>query len=104
MKYPETMEIDRPAISDTSDDRWAKEIQNAWPIFIMGASETWLMLTETIADANPKSKEDMSVGELVALYEEVEEEMNDLWREEARHAYFHHLNAIFGYEYLLMRF
>ena len=104
VKYPDSAAIDRPAIADTSDERWAEEIQNAWPIFIMGASEMWLMLTETIADANPKSSDDMSVDELVALYTEVEEDINDLWREEGRHAYFHHLNAIFGYEYLLMRF
>ncbi len=104
VKYPDSSVIDRPAIADTSDERWAEEIQNAWPIFIMGASEMWLMLTETTADTHPKSTDDMSVDELVALYTEVEENMNGLWREEGRHAYFHHLNAIFGYEYLLMRF
>lgn len=104
VKYPDTSSIDKPLISDTADQRWPDEIKKTWPIFIMGASEMWLMMMETLADAKPGNKEEMSVDELVRLYQEVEQELDTLWRNESRHAYFHHLNALFGYEHLLVRF
>ncbi len=102
--YPDITEYKYPRVADTSDARWPEEIQNAWPVFIQGASEMWLMLLETISHRHPDYNEEMSAEALVDLYKDVEDEMDTLWREEARHAYFHHLNAIFGYEYLLMRF
>ena len=104
VKYPDTAIIDKPRISDTSDQDWPDEIQTSWPIFIMGASQMWLMMVETIADANPEAEKVRSVDELVTLYQAVEEKIDTLWRTESRHAYFHHLNALFGYEQLLVRF
>ncbi len=104
VKYPDTSTIDKPFIADTADQRWPDEIKKTWPIFIMGASEMWLMMVESLAEANPGNKQEMDVEALVQLYLEVEQELDALWREESRHAYFHHLNALFGYEYLLVRF
>ena len=34
----------------------------------------------------------------LAFYKKVEESVTEAWKREGRHAYLHHLNAIFGYE------
>ena len=38
---------------------------------------------------------------MVAFYQEVNTTLSELWRKEGRHAFLHHLNALFGYEPLI---
>jgi hypothetical protein len=102
--YPDVSVIDQPRVSDTSDQHWPDEIKSTWPVFIMGASEMWLKMTEDLADADPEAGEQMSVAEMSKLYQRVEEQLDTIWREDSRHAYFHHLNALFGYKRSLVGF
>jgi len=75
----------------TSDASWPPEIQREWPKFIMGASHMWLGLVRAEAakhDGLP----------LYARYRAVEDALSSVWFQEANHAFFHHLSALFGYK------
>jgi hypothetical protein len=75
----------------TSDPSWPPAIQREWPNFIMGASRMWLGLVQSEAEKH--------VGlELHERYQAVETALDKLWFQQANHAFFHHLSALFGYE------
>lgn len=74
----------------TSDRSWPVEIQREWPNFIMGASRMWLGLVQ--AEAAKHTDLD-----LYRRYQAVEVALDELWLNEANHAFFHHLSALFGY-------
>lgn len=76
--------------ASTSDDRWPPALQREWPHFIMGASRMWLGLLQ---DASARYR----TLTLHCRYRRVEKVINELWFEEANHALFHHLSALFGY-------
>ena len=88
----------RPGLEDTSDKTWPVPIQRSWPYFIMGVSQTWLYLISEIAEKNADGHAPSSLQEIQAFYQQINESINILWQEEGRHAFLHHLNAIFGYE------
>ncbi len=93
--------LTRPNIEDTSDKNWPVSIQKAWPYYIMGVSRMWLDLIAQIADDNMKSDSPASVKEIEAFYKQVNETMTDLWQKQGRHAFMHHLNALFEYKPLI---
>ena len=100
--YDDTTILAHPAISDTSDDNWSTITQKAWPYYIMGVSQMWLTMIDDIIKDNPPPAEDIkSINDLIDYYNEVNEVVKTLWRDEAQHAFLHHLNAIFGYEPML---
>ena len=100
--YDDTTKLAHPAICDTSDPNWSTITQNAWPYYIMGVSQMWLTMIDDIIKDNPPPAEALtSVNNLIDYYEEVNEVITALWRDEAQHAFLHHLNAIFGYEPML---
>ena len=78
-------------LAATSDSSWPPEIQREWPKFIMGASRMWLGLVQSEAAKH-------SELDLHERYQVVEVSLDELWFEEANHAFFHHLSALFGYK------
>lgn len=90
------------ALEATSDKGWPNEIQRSWPWFIMGISQSWLKLIGEVRATRPLSGE-ASVADLLEYYGGVQEEVSRLWREHGQHAYLHHLNALFGYQLLIIR-
>ena len=50
----------------TSDPEWPIEIQRSWPYFIMGASQTWLMLVQELA-IQVYEFEELTLPELMSL-------------------------------------
>ena len=101
-KYDDTTILNHPAISDTSDGNWSTITQKAWPYYIMGVSQMWLTMIDDIIKDNPPPAEDIqSINDLIDYYNEVNEVVKTLWRDEAQHAFLHHLNAAFGYEPML---
>ena len=98
--YDDTTTVARPRLEDTSDRRWSLPVQRSWPYYIMGVSEMWLhMISETV-EQNPSDAGPDSLQDCLLFYKKVEESITEAWRKEGRHAYLHHLNAIFGYESL----
>ena len=97
----ETTEPGRPNISSTSDPEWPESVQQAWPIYIMGVSATWLDLIRyyrAAAETQPDTTE-----QLVALYRSVHEQIEEVWPWDAQHAFFHHMSAMFGYTPVTIR-
>lgn len=101
------LSIDAPApgsrggIADTSDSAWPESLQAAWPHYLMGASRLWLSL---IADAGKNhDRADRSIDALLEVYKQVNDVVSAVWREFGQHAFFHHLNALFGYEPLVIQ-
>jgi len=92
----------RPPIAQTSDAGWPPEIQASWPYFIMGVSQMWLKLIEEVGAEDPQP-EYSDMAAVIDYYRTVNDRVNTLWREEGQHAYLHHLNALFGYQPLVIR-
>jgi hypothetical protein len=92
----------RPERADTSDPAWSAALRTAWPDYLMGASRMWLSLVSQLAAPPPPAA--ASFKELDDAYVRADAAVTAVWREEGRHAFLHHLNALFGYEPLQMRF
>jgi hypothetical protein len=101
--YDNTDVISRPNIEDTSDPHWPPAIQKSWPYYIQGVSEMWLGLIAEVASQASAETVPSNPDELFRLYGQVNDSIVRLWREEGQHAFLHHLNAIFGYEPLVIR-
>lgn len=90
-----------PSIARTSDAAWPSEIQASWPWFIMGVSQTWLSLIQQVTAEQPL--DEPSPDALLDYYRTVNDRVTALWRDNGQHVYLHHLNALFGYQPLLIR-
>ncbi|HSO21086.1 MAG TPA: hypothetical protein VLT88_16585 [Desulfosarcina sp.] len=90
---------DRPQVGDTSDASWSPVMQRTWPYYIMGVSRMWLAMIEAL------SGEVGTAGDvdLQDHYREVNRRLTYIWQHEGQHALLHHLNAVFGYEAMLLR-
>ena len=99
--FDDPTKLTRPNIEDTSDKNWPVSIQKAWPYYIMGVSQMWLNLIAQVADDDLKSDPPSSIEEMETFYKHVNETVTDLWQKQGRHAFMHHLNALFGYEPLI---
>lgn len=99
--YDNPAEIKQPNIDDTSDKMWPLSIQKTWPYYIAGVSQMWLNLVAEIADQDLKDNRPASPEEIDAFYRQVNETVTELWQNNGRHAFLHHLNAVFGYESLI---
>lgn len=90
-------------ISDSSGKSWSEEIRNAWPLYIMGVSEFWLDMIRQLAAAEA-TQNAADPESLLAEYKSVNDQLTEQWQQQGRHALLHHLNAVFGYSPLLMRY
>jgi hypothetical protein len=90
--------ITRPNLEDTSDARWPVSVQKTWPAMIMGSSRMWLDLVSEFASV------ESSIGGVEARYKKVQEDITRIWREQGQHAMLHHMNAIYAYQPLLIRY
>ncbi len=85
-----------PLVEATSDPAWDPALQRAWPYFIMGVSASWLALVQEFADAAGTETD------VLTKYQKVEARINKLWGLQGRHAFLHHLSAVYGYQPLRM--
>lgn len=86
----------------TSDPEWPLDIQRSWPYFIMGASQTWILLVQQISRQEALAG-DVNYPALLQHYRNVDARLNKQWQSYGQHAYLHHLSAIFGYQPLQIR-
>lgn len=92
---------DRVRIRDTSDKTWPETIQKSWPYFIMGVSILWLDILNQEAE---QMDTHLDIHAQLLEYQKVNERINAQWASYGKHAFFHHINAIFGYEPLEVRY
>ena len=90
--------ITRPNIEDTSDKNWPLSVQKTWPAMIMGISRMWLDLVSELASA------ESSTGDVEARYKKVQDDITRIWREQGQHTMLHHMNAVYAYQPLLIRY
>jgi len=90
--------ITRPNIEDTSDEHWPVSVQKTWPAMIMGASRMWLDLVSELAS------HESSIDGIDAKYKKVQDDITRIWREQGQHAILHHMNAVYAYQPLLIRY
>ena len=91
----------RSDVAGSSDHNWSIKLQKAWPAFIMGASAMWLELINQHVEQ--REMKDIDIDYLLKHYRNVNESIREVWIQEGQHAFFHHLNAVFGYEPLFIR-
>lgn len=85
-------------VAETSDPDWPDEMRNSWPYFMMGASQMWL-------DQVRSFKQEISgETEQVRAYKQIQKRITKLWQEQAEHALMHHLNGLYAYQPVLVRF
>jgi hypothetical protein len=94
--------VSRTAIADTSDPVWSAPLRQAWPYYLMGASQMWLDLVSQLARDEASTGAALSFDQLDGRYASAGEAITTLWQNEGRHAFLHHLNALFGYEPILI--
>ncbi len=100
-----TAELDQAAaqnIGATSDPAWPEALRRGWPWFIMGVSQSWLRLIDEAKKAEPPPDRS-SLENVLDYYRGVHQAVSTLWREHGQHAYLHHLNAVFGYQLLIIQ-
>jgi hypothetical protein len=101
--YDDTKRIAAPDFADTSDINWDPLIRQSWPFFIMGVCRMWLSMIDSIAGTQPASKKSRPLRRLISDYLYADNTIKSLWREQGCHSMLHHLNAIFGYEPVIVR-
>jgi hypothetical protein len=89
--------VSRPDIGDTSDPNWSAPLRKAWPHYVMGASQMWLNLISEMADGEQETETPLTFGDLDHHFARINAAITSLWQNEGRHAFLHHLNALFGY-------
>jgi hypothetical protein len=98
----DTTGVLRPDLGATSDRKWSPEIRKTWPFYIMGVSRMWLNLIDEVSKKTLKDRNLSSLDDVLEGYRKVNEAIEEKWRQEGGHAFLHHLNAIFGYEPLVI--
>jgi hypothetical protein len=89
-------------IEETSDPKWSPAVRKSWPYYIMGASRMWLHLIGEVIAEHPQWSGPQKWPEAEDFYRSVDAAVTELWQKEGRHAFLHHLNALFGYESLVV--
>ena len=99
--FDDPSRITRPNITDAGDENWPDAIQKTWPFYIMGASQMWLNLIAELAVEKLPDKSLTKIADIESFYQRVDESLTALWQKNGRHAFLHHLNALFEYEPLI---
>lgn len=93
---------DRRAVGDTSDANWSPVMQDNWPYFIMGASRMWLGMIDQVS-RDIGIEDQATCEQLLDHYQNVNDRVTYTWQHESQHALLHHLNAIFGYQPMILK-
>ena len=98
LSFDDVTRITRPNVEDTSDKNWTLSVQKAWPAMIMGASRMWLELVSESASRQS------NISGIEARYKKVQDDVTQIWRDQGQHAILHHLNGVYAYQPLLIRY
>lgn len=94
---------DGSEIEATCDKSWPLSLQQAWPYYIMGVSQMVLDLVDRLRTFPRPAFNGLSVKNYEDYYTNLMAELTNVWKNWGSHAFFHHMNAIFGYERLIAR-
>lgn len=86
---------------DESTRGWPMELKKSWPYYIQGCCEMLLYLIESLNNKIQNDVDKKDISKIESFYTELNNRLNIIWQHHGSHAFFHHLNAIFGYAPLL---
>ncbi len=89
---------EKTKIADTSDPAWPVKMRSTWPFFMMGVSQMWLEQIRAF------KKEPLNESEMKQSYITIQRKITDLWQHQGQHAVIHHLNSLYAYQPVLLRF
>lgn len=84
-------------IEATSDGRWPLPLQKTWPYYIMGVSQMSLGLVDNIRHSPRPTYDATLINDYETYYTTIMTNFIQVWQNWGSHAFFHHINAIFGY-------
>jgi len=88
-------------IEDTSDKTWSVELQKSWPYYINGVSQMLLELMRHLKTQVPGKMPSITsnppLNEVESFYIDLNNRLMAAWQNEGSHAFFHHINALFGH-------
>jgi len=90
-------------IEATCDPSWPLSLRKSWPYYIMGVSKMALELIENLRPSPRPALDVNSIHEYERYYSHLMFKQNEVWQNFGSHAFFHHINAIFGYVPLIAR-
>lgn len=82
-------------VEGAGDGSWPKEINRAWPYYIMGVSTMFL---ELIKEVKQSITDEVKEGGTEEYYKEIEKKIDELWFKYGCHSFIHHLSAVVGYK------
>ncbi len=85
-------------LAETSDPGWPESIRETWPYFMMGVSQMWLAQVQAL---KLDTQDDQDIE---PYYQAIQRKITELWQQQGQHAMIHHLNALYAYQPVLMRF
>ena len=86
------------AIGATSDAAWPLPLQETWPYYIDGVSRMALELIDKLRTSPRPALDPSSIADCETYYMELMTRFNTVWHHWGSHAFFHHINAVFGYQ------
>jgi len=96
--WEEKLEKNTKTNIQDGEDNWPIELKKSWPFFIQGVSEMFLELIAQIKNQIPdKVQPSDPISLIERYYVELEKRLLGLWYESGNRAFFHHINAVFGY-------
>lgn len=88
-------------IHDIADDistrNWPMELKKSWPYYIQGCSKLFLYLIEFLTGSIQADFDDKDISKIESYYTKLNNRISEIWQRDGSHAFFHHINAIFGY-------
>lgn len=97
VKFDNTSSVIAPTLGGTSDPSWSQQIQNSFPVYIMGVSAAWLQLINQLVLAIGIDNIKPNLNKELEIYQNVQLQINQIWQQSGNHAFLHHINAIFEY-------
>lgn len=92
-------------VHDIADDEstrgWPLELKKAWPYYINGCCRMLLYLIEYLS--KDKQIDGKNISKIENCYTKINNELTSIWQNNGSHAFFHHINAIFGYEPVILK-
>ena len=95
-KKDQASQVESQKIEATSDPIWPIEVQKSWPVFIQGVSQSWLDFIHQ-EQGDDYSPDFSNIQQMLDFYRGLDQRITDKWGLYGRHAYFHHINGLFGY-------
>ena len=87
----------RDIADDSSTHNWPEELKDSWPFYIGGCSKMFLCLIDSLKDKAKSGVDGKDISEIENFYTGINNRLIEIWQEHGSHAFFHHINAIFGY-------